>query len=367
MLVKTEENNDGIRTSAVVSPSPQSSIKGKNGLPTRKKSASLPAETVEYLKAWMMSPEHIAHPYPTEQEKAQIMADTGIELKQLTNWFVNNRKRYWKPRVEASLQKQAQAQAQAQASVAIATPGPVVVNANTQLFTASSRNTSFSSLELGQKSPRNPRNLLLNDKATRSISFVGADNLSTFVPAIISRPMSEPSSSASESESVSVEEEDFSVFTTDEIVDGNVVRTETISIHILKPTEGKTPTVEDVSVSPSIECEKILVSFDNCALTYRFSVTEVHDRKTVLSRRDVEILRMKKHYLKLHLADAATYSSKRVREEQQQDHDNTPRKKYRRRSLQLWRDACKSATHLYDDALPSLEEASQLFGFGGKL
>ena len=75
-----------------------------------KKSSSLPPDTVEYLKKWMMSPEHIAHPYPTEKEKAQIMADTGIELKQLTNWFVNNRKRYWKPRVEARLQQQAHAQ-----------------------------------------------------------------------------------------------------------------------------------------------------------------------------------------------------------------------------------------------------------------
>ena len=58
----------------------------------------LPQETVDYLKAWMMSPEHISHPYPNEQEKAEIMAETGIELKQLTNWFVNNRKRYWTPR-----------------------------------------------------------------------------------------------------------------------------------------------------------------------------------------------------------------------------------------------------------------------------
>mmetsp|Transcript_7673 Transcript_7673/g.11670 ORF Transcript_7673/g.11670 Transcript_7673/m.11670 type:complete len:400 (-) Transcript_7673:254-1453(-) len=76
----------------------------------KKKSTSLPASTVDYLKAWMMSPEHVAHPYPTEKEKAQIMADTGIELKQLTNWFVNNRKRYWKPRVEARLKQQVQAQ-----------------------------------------------------------------------------------------------------------------------------------------------------------------------------------------------------------------------------------------------------------------
>ena len=48
----------------------------------------------------MMSPDHIEHPYPSEDEKLTIMADTGIELKQLTNWFVNNRKRYWKPKVE---------------------------------------------------------------------------------------------------------------------------------------------------------------------------------------------------------------------------------------------------------------------------
>ena len=76
---------------------------------SKKKSTSLPPETVDYLKNWMMSPEHIAHPYPTEQEKAEIMKDTGIELKQLTNWFVNNRKRYWKPRVEAKLQEQTKA------------------------------------------------------------------------------------------------------------------------------------------------------------------------------------------------------------------------------------------------------------------
>ena len=96
-------------TSSLSSCSGSSSrMKGQRG---QKKTSSLPADTVEYLKAWMMSPEHIAHPYPTEQEKAQIMADTGIELKQLTNWFVNNRKRFWKPRVEARLQQHAHVQA----------------------------------------------------------------------------------------------------------------------------------------------------------------------------------------------------------------------------------------------------------------
>lgn len=66
----------------------------------------LKPEVVEYLRTWMMSPEHVKHPYPTDQEKRKIMDDTGLELKQLMNWFVNNRKRYWKPRVENKKKQQ---------------------------------------------------------------------------------------------------------------------------------------------------------------------------------------------------------------------------------------------------------------------
>jgi len=71
----------------------------------KKKITVLPRSTVEYLKTWILSSEHINHPYPTEMEKDEIMKDTGIEMKQLTNWFVNNRK----PRVEAQMQKQIKA------------------------------------------------------------------------------------------------------------------------------------------------------------------------------------------------------------------------------------------------------------------
>ena len=106
------DDNSRMNNQLADHPTRRSSSSAATGSPkNKKKSASLPQETVEYLKNWMMSPEHITHPYPTEQEKAHIMKETGIELKQLTNWFVNNRKRYWKPRVEARLQKQAKAHA----------------------------------------------------------------------------------------------------------------------------------------------------------------------------------------------------------------------------------------------------------------
>jgi hypothetical protein len=72
----------------------------------QRRSNSLPTHVVDYLKAWIMSPEHVNHPYPTEAEKNKILADTGIELKRLNNWFVNNRIRYWKPRMEALQQQQ---------------------------------------------------------------------------------------------------------------------------------------------------------------------------------------------------------------------------------------------------------------------
>jgi hypothetical protein len=74
----------------------------------RGRTNSLPSTVVDYLKAWIMSPEHINHPYPSEKEKAEILADTGIDLKRLNNWFVNNRIRYWKPRMDAIQKKQEQ-------------------------------------------------------------------------------------------------------------------------------------------------------------------------------------------------------------------------------------------------------------------
>ena len=137
----SNNSSNGSKTSVDGRVASPSNVKTQNAASKPRKSTSLPAETVEYLKAWMMSPEHISHPYPTEQEKAKIMADTGIELKQLTNWFVNNRKRYWKPRVEARLQQQAQAQ-NAAAAAAVLASRRVTTAANSAGFEFLSHNGS---------------------------------------------------------------------------------------------------------------------------------------------------------------------------------------------------------------------------------
>ncbi|CCI10545.1 unnamed protein product [Albugo candida] len=46
---------------------------------------------------WLLSPQHIEHPYPTNSDKEILMEKTGIGFKQLTNWFTNARKRIWMP------------------------------------------------------------------------------------------------------------------------------------------------------------------------------------------------------------------------------------------------------------------------------
>mmetsp|Transcript_20095 Transcript_20095/g.31038 ORF Transcript_20095/g.31038 Transcript_20095/m.31038 type:complete len:538 (+) Transcript_20095:306-1919(+) len=65
----------------------------------------LPAGAVATLKAWMLSPEHFTHPYPTPQDQVMLMQKTGIDKKQLKNWFTNARRRIWKPMLKKQLEQ----------------------------------------------------------------------------------------------------------------------------------------------------------------------------------------------------------------------------------------------------------------------
>lgn len=319
------------------SPKTRHAGSSNSSMKCQRKSSSLPVETVEYLKNWMMSPEHIAHPYPTDQEKSQIMADTGIELKQLTNWFVNNRKRYWKPRVEARLQQQAHvavavAAAVASAAPMTASPTPTTsTNTTTTAFQGSasymSPPTAISFLTLDNTSqlptPGNgttaPKPIVsvtsspVDDKVSRnaeSSMLVTAENLAAFLTVAPSSPhtVSELSSSASDvgsvdssSTSSTTEQEDacyrcmdqqhhniVSESSSDDM--DSTTRTpsvttliETVDVHILRPPLGrKEPTIEDVTILPNVPITRILRTFPNCALTYQQSSERANRKKVKL-------------------------------------------------------------------------------------
>ena len=56
-----------------------------------KKAGKLPMRVTNTMKAWLMA--HTTHPYPTEDEKKALCRETGLSLIQVSNWFINARRR----------------------------------------------------------------------------------------------------------------------------------------------------------------------------------------------------------------------------------------------------------------------------------
>lgn len=77
---------------------------GAGGKERSKSRRELPTGAVATLKAWLLSPEHFTHPYPTPQDQAMLMQKTGIDKKQLKNWFTNARRRIWKPMLKKQIE-----------------------------------------------------------------------------------------------------------------------------------------------------------------------------------------------------------------------------------------------------------------------
>eukprot|EP00250_Pteridium_aquilinum_P021704 c25201_g1_i1 orf=218-1669(+) len=59
----------------------------------KRRAGKLPGDTTSVLKSWWQA--HSKWPYPTEDEKARLVQETGLQLKQINNWFINQRKRNW--------------------------------------------------------------------------------------------------------------------------------------------------------------------------------------------------------------------------------------------------------------------------------
>ncbi|KAJ3694283.1 hypothetical protein LUZ60_009763 [Juncus effusus] len=61
----------------------------------KKKKGNLPKEARQKLLDWWTS--NYKWPYPTETDKIELAESTGLGQKQINNWFINQRKRHWKP------------------------------------------------------------------------------------------------------------------------------------------------------------------------------------------------------------------------------------------------------------------------------
>ena len=60
-----------------------------------KRGGKLPKHITDMLKTWLL--DHADHPYPTEEEKRVFCDFTGLDICQISNWFVNARRRILVP------------------------------------------------------------------------------------------------------------------------------------------------------------------------------------------------------------------------------------------------------------------------------
>jgi hypothetical protein len=294
-----------------VSPSSKKTTK-KQG---RRRSNSLQPHVVEYLKKWLMCEEHINHPYPTEEEKKVMVADTGIDMKRLNNWFVNNRIRYWKPRFEALQAKQLKEMKQ---------------NNNEDLSTV---DNSISSVQVP-----------IQDEEEAPSSTEGVN------PKVMT-------SMNIDVEICGSEEEDNTVTKT-------TTKTTTSRTHVVSPrvldlshlvqtfiNDVSTTIIADDSTSSSSivtggeedhHQENIDEGYDLIS-SFRFQHQRCNKRQRIENEND--------YYL-----DNATTSKTSTFE-------TTPRFKYMRKNVEQWKLACVTSPKPDDKNLPTLDEAAHLFGY----
>ncbi|XP_068622018.1 homeobox protein PKNOX2-like isoform X1 [Battus philenor] len=60
----------------------------------------LPRHATQAMRAWLF--QHLVHPYPTEEEKRTLAAQTRLTLLQVNNWFINARRRILQPMLECA-------------------------------------------------------------------------------------------------------------------------------------------------------------------------------------------------------------------------------------------------------------------------
>ena len=72
-----------------------------SGTKPKRKVVPLTEEQAKYLKDWIFHDDNILNPYPSEAEKAKMIADTGVEKKRLDQWLQKNRVRVLYPEVKS--------------------------------------------------------------------------------------------------------------------------------------------------------------------------------------------------------------------------------------------------------------------------
>jgi len=101
--ISPQQISGGKRPKTLVGEDPLS-MQSDNYVVHKKRRGNLPKAATNILKKWLF--DHLFHPYPTEEEKSALSLQTGLTLNQISNWFINARRRILQPMLESVRQQQ---------------------------------------------------------------------------------------------------------------------------------------------------------------------------------------------------------------------------------------------------------------------
>ena len=297
------------------------------------------------------------HTFSTFTEKLEIIKETGITMKQLTNWFVNNRKRYWRPRVEARLQQQAQAAAvAAHAHAAVAAAVKQVAAAQVpqvQPQPTLQQAPSPVSPEAGFK----PTMSVSTPNPTAFVNFMesNASRATAASPVLQMQPTASAATRAVELLLAQAQQQ--------------MQQKPTVSLQTPgeAPVQTVAPTVSEGEMSDASSDKDgavINTSFQQDLINKAASASATYARTVSMGSLDkLDVASLAHEAVKAPTA-LVTPTKKRSRSAAAALSTVTPqRKKFRRVSIDMWKEACRAALNFQDEGLPSFEEASRLFGY----
>uniref|UniRef100_A0A4X2LWK6 Meis homeobox 3 n=1 Tax=Vombatus ursinus TaxID=29139 RepID=A0A4X2LWK6_VOMUR len=96
----SSEQGDGLETRAASPSSGPEDDEPDHDQRQSKKRGIFPKVATNIMRAWLF--QHLAHPYPSEEQKKQLAQDTGLTILQVNNWFINARRRIVQPMIDQS-------------------------------------------------------------------------------------------------------------------------------------------------------------------------------------------------------------------------------------------------------------------------
>ena len=76
-------------------PSVARSTGGATSIDCKQRRSKMPWNTTKRLRAYFVA--NIIHPFPKDHQKRDLATEVNLNFKQVSDWFTNTRKRFWRP------------------------------------------------------------------------------------------------------------------------------------------------------------------------------------------------------------------------------------------------------------------------------